>query len=131
MFRRFYYYYLLSKYISTLYNMVGKQHQLLLVRDKQEIEFLLSLSELQIMYNNRLGRSPWQCCWAGWDATIKTLLSVGHQLGWYSGCLGVQSPLSTTSSITWVCMADSIDSCHVTKNFLRRGKDYNFIIYLE
>ena len=63
---------------------------------------------INIMYSNRLSWSPWQCCWAGWDATIKTLVSVGHYLGRCSGCLGVQSLLSTTSSINWVCRGDLI-----------------------
>ena len=76
-----------------------------------------------MMYSNRLSRSPWQCCWAGSDATIKTLVSVGHHLGRYSGCLGVQSPLSTTSSISWVCSSDSINGCNVTKSVLRERQE--------
>ena len=47
------------------------------------------------------------------------MVSVGHHLGRYSGCLGVQSPLSTISSVSWVCSSDLIDGCHVIKNVYR------------
>ena len=54
------------------------------------------------------------------------MVSVGHHLGRYSGCLGVQSPLSTTSSINWVCSSDSVHGCHVTKNVLTKRQEIYF-----
>ena len=80
--------------LSTIYNGVGKWLQVATGQGQEVTEVSLLLSKIKIklpaiMYSNRQSRSPWQCCWAGWDATVKTLVSVG----WYSGCLGVQSPL--------------------------------------
>ena len=40
---------------------------------------------------------------------------------------GLQSvldmPLSTVHRTEWVCRADSIDGCHVTKMYLEKGKN--------
>ena len=58
------------------------------------------------------------------------MVSVGYHLGQYSGCLGVQSPLSTTSSIMWVCSSDSIDGFQVIKNVLRKRQFHNTVIII-